>query len=338
MINQQFVRNELSQYTYVNREDDLGEEGLRRAKESYRPGNDVRAVRRFGKAMSAPQISYAAPEDRAALMRLWKRVFGRSRTTISPSSLHTCFVPGQTLVARTSHHAEPAAMLFLLPIVLRSGAARWEGRYIYAVATDPDFRSRGLSSLLLSEVHRRLAVEGLAFSALVPAESSLFDYYGVRGFSTEFFRRAVSIVPGFGTGLEPRFPRLHCRSFFPCGTGPLAPAPFTAAGTNQALAYQQRETRLLGGETLSFSFEGESGYAVCHPAGELVLIKEWGFSSLCEPVFAAIARRFGRKTLRLDLPALRDEEGARPFAMTRWYLKERKREDGTPPILSLVLD
>lgn len=37
MINQQFVRNELSQYTYVNREDDLGEEGLRRAKESYRP-------------------------------------------------------------------------------------------------------------------------------------------------------------------------------------------------------------------------------------------------------------------------------------------------------------
>ena len=106
----------------------------------------------------------------------------------------------------------------------------------------------------------------------------------------------------------------------------------------QALAYQQRETQLLGGEILSFSFEGEPGYAVCHPAGELVLIKEWGFSSLCEPVFAAIARRFGRKTLRLDLPALPDEAGARPFAMTRWYLKERKREDGTPPILSLVLD
>ena len=37
MINQQFVKNELSKYEYVNREEDLGEPGLRKAKQSYRP-------------------------------------------------------------------------------------------------------------------------------------------------------------------------------------------------------------------------------------------------------------------------------------------------------------
>jgi hypothetical protein len=37
MINQQFIIHELSEYTYVNREEDLGIEGLRRAKESYHP-------------------------------------------------------------------------------------------------------------------------------------------------------------------------------------------------------------------------------------------------------------------------------------------------------------
>lgn len=37
MINQQFVLNELGDYKYVNREEDLGIEGLRKAKESYNP-------------------------------------------------------------------------------------------------------------------------------------------------------------------------------------------------------------------------------------------------------------------------------------------------------------
>ena len=37
MINQQFVLHEMKEYTYINREEDDGVPGLRRAKESYYP-------------------------------------------------------------------------------------------------------------------------------------------------------------------------------------------------------------------------------------------------------------------------------------------------------------
>lgn len=37
MINKQFALNTISSYKYVNREEDLGNQGLRRAKESYKP-------------------------------------------------------------------------------------------------------------------------------------------------------------------------------------------------------------------------------------------------------------------------------------------------------------
>jgi uncharacterized protein len=42
LVNHWFVRNELSGYAFVNREQDLGIEGLRKAKESYHPHHMVR--------------------------------------------------------------------------------------------------------------------------------------------------------------------------------------------------------------------------------------------------------------------------------------------------------
>jgi hypothetical protein len=36
-INQQFVKNEVSEFTYINREEDMGYPSLRKAKMSYRP-------------------------------------------------------------------------------------------------------------------------------------------------------------------------------------------------------------------------------------------------------------------------------------------------------------
>jgi len=41
LVNNWFCKNALADYTYVNREQDLGEAGLRRAKEGYHPHHMV---------------------------------------------------------------------------------------------------------------------------------------------------------------------------------------------------------------------------------------------------------------------------------------------------------
>ncbi|MBR2038124.1 MAG: DUF2156 domain-containing protein, partial [Lachnospiraceae bacterium] len=45
MINQQFVLHEMQNYTYINREEDDGIPGLRRAKESYYPEKMIEKYR-----------------------------------------------------------------------------------------------------------------------------------------------------------------------------------------------------------------------------------------------------------------------------------------------------
>lgn len=57
--------------------------------------------------------------------------------------------------------------------------------YIYAVATDPQFRGQGLCKKLMDMTHRQLARQGYAGTVLVPAQPELFVMYekmGYRGF------------------------------------------------------------------------------------------------------------------------------------------------------------
>ncbi|MFV0497973.1 MAG: GNAT family N-acetyltransferase [Candidatus Fimivivens sp.] len=268
------------------------------------------------------------------LKHLWRLVFGDASDYIDLFFAQR-FVPENTMVAL--FEGAPVAMLYLLPVTIRKNQTDYDARYIYAVGTHPDFRSQGCSGGLLNAAHAHLASQGVALSLLVPAEPSLFAYYGMRGFNTAFFRQTVlctatknGVQAALKTAELPHLSAMRDHFFGESG--------LYARWDTAALAYQQKEAALLGGETLAFDTP-EAGYAVCYPTKDAVLIKEWAAKTIYPNVLNAIAARFGCEKIMLRLPA--DFIGGRalePFAMTKWYLSERDAPQGKAPYLSLVLD
>ncbi len=272
-------------------------------------------------------FSNAAAEMEPALRALWQRVFGDSSEYLD-LFFHNCFDPAETMTA--SEEGVPLSVLYLLPMTVCAGEKEYDARYVYAVATAPEARSKGLSGRLLFETHRVLKERGISLSLLVPAEESLFGYYAARGYETSFYRREIvwhrtqgPTVPLCSASL-PQLKQLR-DSFF-------GRAGLFGMYDEKALLYREKENRFLKGETLSFSLDGVPGYAVCTPAEDFVLIRE--LAAPCdERVLRSAALYFKKNSVRVCLDG---EIGDIPMAMTCWYVKKPDEKGKTS--LSLVLD
>lgn len=110
-----------------------------------------------------------------ALKQLWQRCFSDGpeetdrffETAYSPSRCQ-CWQEGDTL----------AAALHWLDCELDGQKLA----YVYAVATDPAFRGRGLCRKLMAQTHARLKAQGYAASVLYPANDALRQMYGKMGY------------------------------------------------------------------------------------------------------------------------------------------------------------
>lgn len=68
--------------------------------------------------------------------------------------------------------------------------------YLYAVATHPAYRNRGLCHKLMADTHAHLREQGYAGAVLVPQEESLRTFYGKMGYKTMGNVREFTAVPG----------------------------------------------------------------------------------------------------------------------------------------------
>lgn len=174
MINQQFVLHEGQEYTYVNREEDTGDMGLRKAKLSYYP--DI-LLKKY--TASESRVVFANETQKEQITDIWQRCFGDSAEYIA-MYLEKRFETENMLVIHEDE--KPVSMASLLPVRVTLDGVPRDARYVYAVATLPEYRKRGYAS----EIIRHAAEKYQEPLLLQPADEALEKYYESLGFVKAF--------------------------------------------------------------------------------------------------------------------------------------------------------
>lgn len=133
------------------------------------------------------------PTSTKPLRHLWKQAFGDPDGFLD-SFFSTGFSPDRC--RQLTLEDSLAAALYWFDCT-------WEGKpiaYLYAVATDPAYRGRGLCRALMEDTHRHLQSLGYQGSLLVPGSHGLFQMYEKLGYRTcgyirEFACKAAAPAP-----------------------------------------------------------------------------------------------------------------------------------------------
>lgn len=174
MINQQFVLDRGAEFAYVNREEDTGDLGLRKAKLSYYP--DM-LIKKYSAVESC--VVFANEMDEEAVIDLWKQCFGDTQEYIQ-MYLKRRFTTENMLVIHED--GRPVSMASFLPVQIMINREPIEARYVYAVGTLPEYRKKGYAAEIIRFAYEKYQMPLI----LQPAEEELEKYYVGMGFVKVF--------------------------------------------------------------------------------------------------------------------------------------------------------
>lgn len=263
-------------------------------------------------------IRPSIPADIPAQRELWKLAFGDSGDYVD-NFYTTYYRPERVLVLEEDGVVRTMTAWFDTAFVL-PGRGSYRAAYLYAVATHPDCRGRGLAAKLLSAADVYFESLGISAVTTVPAEPSLHRFFGSNGFRECFTHHQMVWKPEDADTL------IHSFRLQPLGPEEygrlretiLAETPHIAFPAD-ALTYQAGCCRLSGGGL----------YAATTAEGLAVLCAEGmedGSLMLKELVGGPSVRGQVLSGLRLQLPRFgglyRTPGDQTKFGMLKWLDKE----------------
>lgn len=210
---------------------------------------------------------------------IWKHCFGDEDRFID-FYYKNRYEESETMVLL--YKGEISAMLTMIPIqVVTPDQQKFPSAMFYAIATDPQKQSLGLATQLMDYSHEYLGQKNKAFSILVPAGESLFDFYHKRSYNDGFFLRELLLprenIEDWEENLEVSLPQIFPISAneYNLRRNSQLEGYLYVAYADREIDYQKKVSQMSGADIYAIDMENTKGCAVIERInpGE-VIVKE----------------------------------------------------------------